>query len=294
MQFIQARISEFRPLILISYLASAALLNVLAVQHYLDLPMNIWAGVILTIIVFSIYTLNRFTDLREDFANDVSKAVFFDKWKVLFKISLFGLAAAFAWLVVIGKLNLFYVSILFLGFLYSYKLIPWYDGREGWHYVRLKDILFMKNFSVSAIWAFSVFMVPLIHAPKAVHGSIDFMALGVLFFIMVFINTVFCDYRDIKGDAAAGVKTLPVAMGYRGSYAVLGCLSIIWMSLIVWLFIAGSLNARHLGFHIFICLAYPIAYGLAFHKRILPQPILDFVNESIFLIFAAGVVYLCL
>ena len=35
------------------------------------------------------------------------------------------------------------------------------------------------------------------------------------------VNTIFFDQRDIKADAAFGVKTLPVKMGLRGSTRVM-------------------------------------------------------------------------
>ncbi|MBD3392771.1 MAG: hypothetical protein GF418_11775, partial [Chitinivibrionales bacterium] len=73
MRQLRAYLNDVLPLIVILYLGVLGMYCVHAVQLYIGAPPRILAGVIFMGIVFGIYVLNRFTDITEDFANDIGK-----------------------------------------------------------------------------------------------------------------------------------------------------------------------------------------------------------------------------
>lgn len=75
--------------------------------------------------------------------------------------------------------------------------------------INLKKMPFMKNFVVAFIWSGCVVLF--------LKGSVFLIKFYIFafFFIKVFINTVIYDFRDIRGDRAAGLETIPIVMGEK-------------------------------------------------------------------------------
>ncbi len=81
----------------------------------------------------------------------------------------------------------------------------------GEHKLKLKGNFGIKNLIVSFTWGLFI-------AGIALHMSGDYSAsLFVFPFFMMksFINTVIWDFRDVKGDSAAGIRTLPIWLGEK-------------------------------------------------------------------------------
>lgn len=79
----------------------------------------------------------------------------------------------------------------------------------GNHKLKLKGNFGVKNLIVSFTWG--LFIAGIAH-----HMAGDYSALIFVFpFFMIksFINTVIWDFRDVKGDGAAGIQTLPIWLG---------------------------------------------------------------------------------
>ncbi len=78
---------------------------------------------------------------------------------------------------------------------------------------RLKEKFLVKNTAVSAGWGLVAFLI-LIYYEGMVTSTV--LAVYTLIFLRIFINTVFCDMRDVKSDSAAGILTIPILIGaYR-------------------------------------------------------------------------------
>ncbi len=77
---------------------------------------------------------------------------------------------------------------------------------------RLKEKLLVKNIVVSAGWGLAALLTLLYYL-----GPFSATVLIIFAFITLrlFVNTVFCDIRDVKGDAETGIKTLPIVLGVR-------------------------------------------------------------------------------
>lgn len=77
---------------------------------------------------------------------------------------------------------------------------------------RIKEKLLVKNIVVSAGWGLAAFLTLIYYS-----GPFSATVLAVFAFITfrLFVNTVFCDIRDVKGDADTGIKTLPIVLGVR-------------------------------------------------------------------------------
>jgi 4-hydroxybenzoate polyprenyltransferase len=80
----------------------------------------------------------------------------------------------------------------------------------------LKDVLFLKNLSVSVFWGLSSFIIAggqkgaVIPVEKA-----DLFIIVAAFCLTTLINTTTCDVRDVEGDRLAGVKTLATNFGKK-------------------------------------------------------------------------------
>jgi 4-hydroxybenzoate polyprenyltransferase len=89
-------------------------------------------------------------------------------------------------------------------------------GMAGWIYTRRicgmrpKDIPGLKNLIVATACAAC-------YAGLAGTGY-------AFMFLMILINTILFDIRDIKGDAANGVRTIPVLLGSSRTIMMLACL----------------------------------------------------------------------
>ncbi|HZW57382.1 MAG TPA: UbiA family prenyltransferase [Nitrososphaerales archaeon] len=82
---------------------------------------------------------------------------------------------------------------------------------------RLKEKLLVKNITISLGWS----LIPVLVGLYYQQVGIILFALGVFVFLRLFVNTVFFDERDVKGDIASGVRTMPIALGIRKTNFVL-------------------------------------------------------------------------
>ncbi len=85
---------------------------------------------------------------------------------------------------------------------------------------RWKDVPLLKTFFAPAVVVAAVFGLPLLHEPERFRGLyaplVSAWAMAVLLF-----NMVLCDARDLAGDAADGVVSLPSRLGPAGTRRLL-------------------------------------------------------------------------
>lgn len=195
--------------------------------------------------VYSIYSLNKLTDIKEDMINSPDRVKIIEKRKNIFTTSV---VISFFIAIVLGLLRSFSCVMilffpLFCGVLYSIR----FPGMP-----RLKDITGVKNIIIALSWGVGSSMLPVI-----VMEEIPYMrTMLLLYFFSVksFINSLLFDLRDIEGDRISGVRTIPVVIGRRKTEILLIVLN---STLVIWflfVFINGMFGYTPV-------LAFSIIYG---------------------------------
>ena len=190
------------------YLCIAAVSMVYLSSVLQDIPVSPAACLIMFLVTFSVYNLNRKTDEDEDAINHSKRYAFTKKYaKVLMGLSIGTYIVAFLIAGMYGIMAVVITAIpLVNGILYSIPFLP-----RGFRYRRLKDIPVVKNFIVGLAWALPVALMPIACA-GFLPGEMT-IAVGFLFFLLSFIDSTVFDIRDVRGDAETGVKTIPVILG---------------------------------------------------------------------------------
>jgi 4-hydroxybenzoate polyprenyltransferase len=221
--------------------------------YNIDINFNLLLASFL--IAFSVYSLDKLSNLEEDSISLPKRAQFISRHKKLF---IYVTVASYAFAIVLACLkNIVALSVilspLLIGLLYSLKIAN----------VRLKDIPILKNISISASWAIVGTFLPL-----AVSFEPDLIRIIIIFyfcFIKCFINTVIFDVRDIEGDSANGVRTIPVILGLKTTKILLIFLN---STLIPWLIICyfGGLFHQYL-LILILSIFYSFWYILYFSRK---------------------------
>jgi 4-hydroxybenzoate polyprenyltransferase len=107
---------------------------------------------------------------------------------------------------------------LIIGFMYSV--------------LRLKRIFILKNILIAAAWGSSVLIVPAYYENWSWVCGLLFL----FFFLLLFLNTIISDIKDIKGDSIFGIRTLPGRLGIPATkyfcYALLATVFIVLIPLV--------------------------------------------------------------
>lgn len=162
--------------------------------------------IILTfLITFSVYGLNKLTDLKEDVINNPDRAKTIKKIEIIFK---FTVTLAFIFSMVLGfRIDILTLPVIIfplaLGILYSVKFSK--------NFPRLKDITGVKNITIALSWAVVSTFLPVIYSSEK--KSILIILIFYLFSIKSLINSILFDIRDIKGDRENKIRTIPVFLG---------------------------------------------------------------------------------
>jgi len=218
------------------YLCIAAISMAYVSSVLQDMPISLAACLIMFLVTFSVYNMNRKTDESEDAINHSERYAFTKKYaKILFYLSLAAYAIAFLIAGIYGTAALAITAIpLVSGIFYSIPLLP-----SRFRYRRLKDIPFVKNFIVGLAWAIPIALLPV--ACTGFSAGRMTVAVGLLFFFLSFVNSTVFDIRDVKGDAESGVQTIPVIIGIRRTRILLSVMNLI-SSAVVLVFCKGCLS----------------------------------------------------
>ncbi|MBD3317184.1 MAG: hypothetical protein GF344_15465 [Chitinivibrionales bacterium] len=278
------------PVALVTHLALGGVLWVMAASWYLGCRPDPAVSLIFAGLVFGIYMINRFTDRREDLANNSDRLWLMERGHVFFYLGVLGLAGSTGLLVVNEAMTGFHLALILLGLAYSYRFFPWLERGEI-RFVRLKEIPFVKNLTVGLLWGSSVFVIPILF-----HGLEATLSLGMVLLVVastttVLTNTIFCDVRDVTGDRLAGNRTLPCLIGVSATYKMLAALNIV---VIATASIAYAFNAAEVGqlTYVFLVSFYPLIYIVAHERKWLSRAWVEFVADSTPMICAAGLVLL--
>jgi 4-hydroxybenzoate polyprenyltransferase len=169
---------------------------------------------IVALVAFGVYTANDLADIEEDAINCPDRSSFVADHPML--VGFLAVAAlagggGLAWAaggpVALGAA----FTPLWAALCYS---LPVPRGGR-----RLKDVFALNTALVALAWAVTVTVVPLALAGRPV-GPVA-VAVGLLFFLRSFVSVEVFNVRDVAGDAATGVRTLPVVLGVGRTRQVL-------------------------------------------------------------------------
>lgn len=245
------------------YLAIGITLTAYASSLVMNLNPEFNMLLIVFLMTFSLYTLNRKTDIKEDEISHPVRIKFFKKYGKIFFNSAF-LSYIIAILISFSR-NIYTVfgvlSILLLGIFYSVKLIPEFISKKN-KFRRLKDIPIVKNLIVSITWAIAATVVPLAYS----YGSINltFSIIFLFVFMRGMINTISFDMRDTYGDEKEGIITIPILLGIINTKILLYLLNMI---LFVILISSSFLNMiPALGYFLSLSCLWSVGYIYMFDK----------------------------
>jgi 4-hydroxybenzoate polyprenyltransferase len=98
---------------------------------------------------------------------------------------------------------------------------------------RIKDLPYIKSLSVPGLIAGALVVWPCLENGRPMHAKEWFVFLWCL--LVLTINGLVFDYRDIPGDAAFGTRTLPVELGRRNTIYLLLALVMATIGVSGWL-----------------------------------------------------------
>jgi 4-hydroxybenzoate polyprenyltransferase len=160
-------------------------------------------------VVYSVYTLDRTLKSKEDEINRPEEKNA-DRNIIFFIIS-----------------TLLFITVLILAFKKVSPLVELFPFVMGFLYtkgleigsisIRFKQGLGIKNFVAAFTWAFTI--IAFIH--NFTMNNIQSFWLFIFFFFKSFINTVLFDCKDIQGDSAAGLNTIPIFFGEQRTRIIL-------------------------------------------------------------------------
>lgn len=259
-------------------LASCAMMYIAGVLQAVPVSPVLYA--IGFCITFAIYNLNRKSDDAEDQINHATRYSFTKRYEqplLILSVAAYGAALFLAWgygwtAVVITAFP------LLAGLLYSFPVLP---GPS--RYRRLKDVPLGKNLTISSAWAVPHALLPSVLADGVFSEMV--VATFLFFSTLVFINTVLFDMRDVGGDAAAGIRTVPVILGIASTTRMLVATGLVLGALILVISIP-SVPLWQSGILLFgIC--YGIGYVISFSMTGACHAVCDIVADGQFIMIGA-------
>lgn len=262
--------------------AGVAMVYISCLLH--GLPFDPVAAAILVLVVFAVYNLNRKTDEDEDAINHTERYAFTKEYEAILFRSAIGAYVIALCLSALQGLDSLFVTIvpLVAGIVYSVPLFP-----AGFGFRRLKEVPLMKSLVVALSWAVPPALLPVFHADLSASASTGIA--GIFFFFLVFINTVVFDIRDVEGDLASAVKTLPTILGPQRTLLLLTAVNVTIGAALV---LAGGLL---LDLYPVLLLAagtvYAQGYLLCFHRLVREKLLFELFADGQFILLAV-VLYL--
>lgn len=190
---------------------------------FLGIPPDVNVYLAGFLVIYATYTLDRAMDCEEDKIN--RKDLESSRKDIAIAFCLFSFALG-SWLLYQQELLAISFIPIITGYLYSKGLVM------GSRTLKLKGNFGMKNLTVSLTWG--LFISGIVQR-WADAGKVLFFVFP-FFTVKSFINTVIYDFRDVKGDAIAGIKTLPICLGEGNTRKLLQ-----FMHIAIHLWIAASM-----------------------------------------------------
>ncbi|QSX00496.1 UbiA family prenyltransferase [Haloterrigena alkaliphila] len=235
-----------------AYLSLIAMAEVVVVAVLLSVSPTP-AAIVVGLVVFAVYANDRLADADTDAVSNPRQAAFVSRHRdalyVLASIA-YGLAVALS---VLGGPIALAITLL-PGALWVCYATDWIPG-TGVHVRRLKDRFLVNTIVVALAWAATLTFLPLAFAGSAVTPP-ALIVFGY-FFLRVFTNTEIPNVRDIEGDRAIGVLTIPVVFGVDRTRQILAGIDCCTGALVVFAVATGQLSLA-LGLPLFVGLGYSL------------------------------------
>lgn len=243
------------------------------------LPFDPVAAAILMLVVFAVYNLNRKTDEDEDAINHTERYAFTKEYEVILFLSAVGAYISALCLSFIQGIDSLFVTTvpLVAGIVYSVPLFP---ARLGFR--RLTEVPLMKSLIVAFSWAVPPALLPVLHAGLPAGFATGIVA--AFFFFLVFINTVVFDIRDVEGDMASGVKTLPTILGPRRTLLLLTGMNLAAGAALV--LVGGFLSGVYPALLLAAGIGYVQGYLLCFHRLVKEKLLFELFADGQFILLA--------
>lgn len=285
------RIKKLRPIISLIYLSFMGIVCIIGVEKYLKTSIDPKSCLTFMAIIFGIYTLNKFTDRTEDFTNDLGKLLFFEKQRIFLFIAAGTLVGTLVYLLIEEKLNWVHMTLITIGYCYSFRSIPWYSRSTGLKLYRIKEIIFLKNISVALLWGGAIFIIPILTSSGIKYDHFLVSLLAISLTLSTFNNTLYDDILDVNGDMLAKIRTIPTLWGVKKAQGLLISLDILWLIVVSILFTKNSFNFSHFIFLLSVGI-YPIIYILLKSVTKIKSGAIGFLVESDLLFFGMGLILL--
>lgn len=264
-----------------AYLAAVAMLEVAIAMVLLSLPPSP-APVVVGLVTFAVYANDRIADADTDVVTTPEKAAFVTRHRdLLYGLSAVAYGLALTISVVGGPLA---VGIALLPgmfwVLYASDWIP----EVGVSVRRLKEVLVLNSVVVALAWATTLTFLPLAFGGQAPPGPVLFV-FGY-FLLRSFVDTEIPNVRDVEGDAAIGVATLPVVFGVGGTRLVLYAVDLLTAGLVLYAVWADLVPLAHA-----VALAIGLLYStgiVSFVGRFEDVPALAIASELEYLVVGAA------
>lgn len=199
---------------------------------FLGISPGIFIYLAVFLVIYATYTFDRTLESKEDKIN--KKELISSRKDIALVLCLISLATG---CLILSRENLLLIALLpvIIGYIYGKGL------RVGHRVLKLKGNFGMKNLTVSITWG--MFLSGIVQNWA---DSSYIVLLFILPFITAksFINTVIWDFRDVKGDAAAGIKTLPIYLGEKKARRLLQVMHIVLHLWIVFGIYMNLINAE--------------------------------------------------
>lgn len=224
----------------IALLALAAGLQMTGALLYFHAVPDFFLVTAYILITFGIYLFNRFTDCEDAFNCPEQRRIFQDKLRFAL-IPIFMMVISVLMLSAVHRLCIWHIILVAAGILYSLKLIPkWKTGSLC--FIRMKEILFVKNLSVSLLWGIMPFAIAGSQPASAAPETADLTVVVLAFCMTTLINTTTCDVRDADGDRQVGIVTVATKFGEQRIGLYLLGIGLIAAVAVVGSYIAGTIN----------------------------------------------------
>lgn len=166
------------------------------------------------LVVYAIYTLDRTLGCEEDRINRME--LIGSRKKVSLVLCLIAFLAGS---LILAKEEMYFAPFIpgVVGYLYSKEL------KLGGFHIKLKGGAGSKNIVVALAWGGTIATI----ARKWTEDTVSILTVFAFFAVKVFINSVIYDFKDMRGDAKAGIKTLPIRIGEKRTKAILQGLHLI-------------------------------------------------------------------
>ena len=182
------------------------------------IAMRIPEYIAFALIIYSTYTLDRALDCKEDAINKAELRGANGKIGLLASLATFLIGTA----------------ILFHDGIYLAPVFPFIVGyvytrgiRIGPHSIKLKGGAGVKNMIIGITWGGTIALIVSQWCSAFETVLVIFLFYGLKLFVTSCVN----DFKDVRGDLAAGIRTLPVCLGEKttkklliGIIIVLHCL----------------------------------------------------------------------